>query len=84
MNTAMWDHIFTSRHLAVCTDELGYQIVPPVAKKLACGDIGVGAMAEVPTIVGAVVECVEKMVLTDDVSTDVVVAAAEAVENGLG
>lgn len=29
-------------------------IVPPVSKQLACGDVGVGAMAEVPTIVAAV------------------------------
>lgn len=66
MNTAMWEHKFTARHLDVCTSELGYQIVPPVAKKLACGDIGVGAMAEVPTIVGAVVEAVGKLELAVD------------------
>jgi len=29
------------------------RIVPPISKALACGDIGVGAMAEVPQIVAA-------------------------------
>ncbi|KAI9032288.1 flavoprotein [Hyaloraphidium curvatum] len=56
MNTAMWEHRFTAKHLDVCTAELGYRIIPPVSKKLACGDIGVGAMAEVPTIVATIVE----------------------------
>jgi phosphopantothenoylcysteine decarboxylase len=30
------------------------QIVPPTSKQLACGDVGVGAMAEVPKLVEAV------------------------------
>lgn len=29
-------------------------VVPPISKELACGDVGVGAMAEVPTVVAAV------------------------------
>jgi phosphopantothenoylcysteine decarboxylase len=32
------------------------RIVPPVSKRLACGDVGVGAMASVPEIVNAVNE----------------------------
>jgi phosphopantothenoylcysteine decarboxylase len=35
------------------------RIVPPVSKRLACGDIGVGAMAAVPEIVKAVEEQIE-------------------------
>jgi phosphopantothenoylcysteine synthetase/decarboxylase len=35
-------------------------VVPPVAKKLACGDTGVGAMAEVPQVVQAAVEALRK------------------------
>ena len=31
-----------------------FRIVPPISKQLACGDVGVGAMAEVPEIVAAV------------------------------
>lgn len=30
----------------VLRDILGYQIVNPISKKLACGDTGIGAMAE--------------------------------------
>jgi phosphopantothenoylcysteine decarboxylase len=32
----------------------GLRVVPPVSKVLACGDLGVGAMASVPDIVEAV------------------------------
>ncbi len=34
----------------------GLRIVPPIPKRLACGDVGLGAMAEVGTIVHAVNE----------------------------
>ena len=45
MNTYMWNNPLTKNHLGVCTD-LGFIIIPPISKKLACGDIGEGAMAE--------------------------------------
>jgi phosphopantothenoylcysteine decarboxylase len=35
---------------------LKLRIVPPVSKRLACGDVGVGAMAAVPEIVAAVAQ----------------------------
>ena len=37
------------------------RIVPPVSKRLACGDVGVGAMAAVPEIVNAVTEMAKLM-----------------------
>ncbi|KAJ7563741.1 hypothetical protein O6H91_03G124200, partial [Diphasiastrum complanatum] len=49
MNTFMWNSPFTVRHLAAI-EELGMIIIAPTAKRLACGDVGVGAMAEVSTI----------------------------------
>ncbi len=52
MNTMMWDSPFTAKHLAELTS-LGATVIPPVAKKLACGDVGNGAMASVETIVAA-------------------------------
>lgn len=58
MNTAMYNHPFTAKHLAILENELAYRIVPPISKKLMCGDIGIGAMAEVATIVESVVEVV--------------------------
>ncbi|CAO2161440.1 unnamed protein product [Urochloa humidicola] len=45
MNTFMWDNPFTARHLGVVR-ELGMSVIPPVTKRLACGDYGNGAMAE--------------------------------------
>lgn len=50
MNTLMWEHPATAAHLKALTDR-GCQIVPPVCKKLACGDMGRGAMAPVEDIV---------------------------------
>jgi phosphopantothenoylcysteine decarboxylase len=69
MNTLMWEHPLTHRHLQQLTgiessntsnlDQLIRQInerstlriIPPQTKELACGDVGVGAMAEVDKIV---------------------------------
>jgi phosphopantothenoylcysteine synthetase/decarboxylase len=45
MNTDMWNHSMTARHLRVL-DELGYAMVDPVEKKLACGVIGTIARAQ--------------------------------------
>ena len=39
MNTDMWDHPITAKQLQVL-NELGYKMIPPVEKKLACGVIG--------------------------------------------
>ncbi|KAF9395778.1 hypothetical protein CPC16_006964 [Podila verticillata] len=60
MNTNMWNHKFTAKHLAVLTEELHYQVIPPISKLLACGDLGIGAMAEYRTIVDAIKEEVER------------------------
>jgi phosphopantothenoylcysteine decarboxylase len=77
MNTLMWEHPLTLRHLRQLAAEAGAgampdqlndeelmdwinrncprrHIVPPISKRLACGDVGVGAMAEVGEIVKAV------------------------------
>ncbi|KAI1280603.1 Phosphopantothenoylcysteine decarboxylase [Halotydeus destructor] len=53
MNTHMWNHPVTDKN--ICSlKSLGYIEVPVVAKKLACGDTGFGAMAEVTSIVAAI------------------------------
>lgn len=44
MNTAMWQSPFTAKHLAVL-HEMGVHVVDPISKRLACGDVGQGAMA---------------------------------------
>jgi phosphopantothenoylcysteine decarboxylase len=77
MNTFMWEHPLSGRHLRQLASDAGageapsaldleslvewinrqcpkLHIVPPVSKRLACGDVGVGALAGVEEIVAAV------------------------------
>ncbi len=77
MNTYMWEHPLTRRHLRQLIEDHGertappdadldalvswlnqhcprLRIVAPTTKQLACGDVGVGAMAEVAELVAAV------------------------------
>src|SRR5947207_1102832 len=55
MNTLMWEHPLTARHRRqVATENPNIRIVGPITKELACGDVGIGAMAEVADIVSAV------------------------------
>lgn len=55
MNTHMYKHPLTMRHTAMLKD-LGYIEVCVVSKRLMCGDIGPGAMAELDNIVNAVMQ----------------------------
>lgn len=58
MNTAMWVHPLTNMQLHVLKSFGGtasvVNVVQPVSKTLACGEIGVGALAELDDIVSAV------------------------------
>ncbi|OSX59639.1 hypothetical protein POSPLADRAFT_1183305 [Postia placenta MAD-698-R-SB12] len=56
MNTLMYEHPLTNDHIRIVRDVIGYQIVGPIGKKLACGDIGLGAMTEWKDIVQIVVD----------------------------
>lgn len=53
MNVVMWEHPTTAQHLRTL-ESWGYRIVPPVCKRLACGDVGRGALAPVTQVVEAV------------------------------
>ncbi|XP_066200874.1 phosphopantothenoylcysteine decarboxylase isoform X7 [Saccopteryx leptura] len=55
MNTTMWEHPITSQQVGQL-QAFGYIEIPCVAKMLVCGDQGLGAMAEVDTIVDKVKE----------------------------
>lgn len=58
MNTAMWNHPVVQRNLR-WIQELGrYRIVAPSHKRLACGDTGVGGLAEIPEIMAAIDETI--------------------------
>ncbi|KAG1442567.1 hypothetical protein G6F56_011012 [Rhizopus delemar] len=63
MNTSMWTHPFTARHLDVLTTVLKFQIVQPISKKLACGDTGMGAMAEPQFIVDYTLSLLNKQTI---------------------
>ncbi|EXA37127.1 phosphopantothenoylcysteine decarboxylase [Fusarium oxysporum f. sp. pisi HDV247] len=59
MNTCMWNHPITSRQLRVLEDEWGgengwFEVLRPISKNLACGDVGNGAMVTWETIVEAI------------------------------
>lgn len=64
MNTHMWQHPMTEKHLSSLI-ELGVSVIPPASKLLACGDKGVGALAEVDEIC-ALVRRFSKMFPRDD------------------
>ena len=50
MNTAMWTHPLTASHIQLAKRLLHAILVDPVAKTLACGDTGIGAMAPISAI----------------------------------
>ncbi|KAJ3874841.1 flavoprotein [Lentinula edodes] len=56
MNTLMYEHPLTSEHLRVVQEVVRYTVVGPIGKGLACGDVGLGAMAEWRDIVQIVVD----------------------------
>jgi phosphopantothenoylcysteine decarboxylase len=80
MNTLMWEHPLTGRHLRQLALDAGaasvpdsvdpgtliawinmtcprLRIVPPQSKRLACGDMGMGAMAGIDELITAVSAC---------------------------
>jgi phosphopantothenoylcysteine decarboxylase len=55
MNTNMWEHPATNEHLLKLVKwNPSLVIIPPIKKMLACGTEGMGAMAEIETIVETV------------------------------
>jgi len=46
MNTLMYEHPLTAEHLRIVQQVVGYEIVGPIGKNLACGDVGLGGMTE--------------------------------------
>lgn len=54
MNTAMWDHPVVRRNLGWVGDLERYTVVAPSHKRLACGDVGVGGLAEITDILAEI------------------------------
>lgn len=61
MNTKMWTHPVTAEQVGKLRS-WGYREIPPIEKKLMCGDVGTGAMAEV----GAIVDMIRSVVSTEN------------------
>lgn len=40
MNTLMYEHPLTAVHIKTIREVIGYEVIGPVGKELACGDIG--------------------------------------------
>ncbi|KAF8437447.1 flavoprotein [Terfezia claveryi] len=60
MNTFMWQHPLTSEQMDVLRNKWDWvQVLEPVEKKLACGDVGTGAMREWREVVEYVVKKLE-------------------------
>ncbi len=54
MNTAMWDNPLVQRNLDLLTGTERFTVVAPADKTLACGETGVGGLAEESAILDAV------------------------------
>ena len=73
MNTWMWKHPATKINLFKVKSFGTIDIIPPIAKRLMCGDIGIGAMEEPSQIAKRIKEILDAkdkcLCLTDVVST---------------
>ena len=65
MNTFMWHQRITREHVETL-EARGVQVVPPIAKKLACGDVGVGAMAEPADVARRALELLHEFAQAED------------------
>ncbi|KAL6940863.1 hypothetical protein ACO0QE_004781 [Hanseniaspora vineae] len=62
MNTFMYIHPITKKHLALLQEDLPFvEILRPVEKVLVCGDIGMGGMREWNDIVKIVIDKLDSM-----------------------
>jgi len=59
MNTFMWEHPLTARHLEDFSKIYRTKMIPPVVKTLVCKDTGVGAMGRIEDIVDAVLKATQ-------------------------
>jgi phosphopantothenoylcysteine synthetase/decarboxylase len=59
MNTEMWLHPATQRNRKWLEEMGRYTFVEPIEKRLACGDVGPGGLAEVSDLLKAIHACTE-------------------------
>jgi phosphopantothenoylcysteine decarboxylase len=56
MNTLMWKHPATSEQIAQLKAWYALSVILPQVKELACGDVGIGALAPIPEILSSIAE----------------------------
>jgi phosphopantothenoylcysteine decarboxylase/phosphopantothenoylcysteine decarboxylase/phosphopantothenate--cysteine ligase len=59
MNTAMYENEINQSNITMLT-EYGYRFIEPKESRLACGDVGKGALADVDVITDCIVKTIEK------------------------
>ncbi|HPT75787.1 MAG TPA: bifunctional phosphopantothenoylcysteine decarboxylase/phosphopantothenate--cysteine ligase CoaBC [Defluviitaleaceae bacterium] len=59
MNTAMYNNVIVQRNIQTLSD-LGYHFISPAEGRLACGDTGIGKLADVDIIVEKVLELLDQ------------------------
>eukprot|EP01054_Gregarina_sp_Poly1_P000372 Gregarina_sp_Poly_1__371@NODE_1091_length_5124_cov_102_514139_g736_i1_p4_GENE_NODE_1091_length_5124_cov_102_514139_g736_i1NODE_1091_length_5124_cov_102_514139_g736_i1_p4_ORF_typecomplete_len134_score11_66Flavoprotein/PF02441_19/1_8e27_NODE_1091_length_5124_cov_102_514139_g736_i142314632 len=62
MNTNMWNHPVTKEAMMKLI-AWGWQIVNPIVKHLACGDVGIGALPEVPDVTDRICQHLNEIVI---------------------
>jgi len=78
MNTQMYTHPITAHHLQLIKTHLPYiEMVNPIEKILACGDVGMGGMAEWGDVVGRVVRKLHLRIKPESDDEDEVDGAAD-------
>jgi phosphopantothenoylcysteine decarboxylase/phosphopantothenate--cysteine ligase len=77
MNSEMWGHPATQANLRILADR-NVRIVPPDEGELACGMVGPGRLAEIETIVKAVLEQLDRRIIPPrrDLAGDTVIVTA--------
>lgn len=57
MNSNMWKNSIVQKNMKTLCEDMdnNYQVIDPVKKELACGDFGVGGLADPESIVNAIV-----------------------------
>ncbi|NOX87580.1 MAG: phosphopantothenoylcysteine decarboxylase [Calditrichaeota bacterium] len=53
MNTKMWENPITKHHLELASKFYNTTVIPPVPKRLADGEVGIGGLADDQTIIEA-------------------------------
>lgn len=80
MNTNMYTNRIVQANIGALQD-LGYKFIEPASGRLACGDIGVGKLADVDDIVAYVVDFFEKEAQVKDlVGRRIMISAGPTIE----